>query len=205
MSRKLKCLGIFAVIVAVWALFAPFLATNLVIHRPLAKADAILILSGSAVYNERTRKAAELYNQGISSKIIVSDDGQRAGWFSGEQNNPRYVDLELRELAAYGVPLEAITILPDTVAGTDEEAKSVAAKLDELNFKSLLVVTSAYHTRRAAWTFEKILAGKGVTIGIDSPPPGDRTPGPTYWWLTPRGWQTVAFEYVKMAVYYAYY
>src|SRR6188472_630621 len=99
MSRKLKCLGIFAVIVAVWALFAPFLAMNLVIHRPLAKADAILIMSGSAVYKERTRKAAELYNQGISSKIIVSDDGQRAGWFSGEQNNPRYVDLELRELA----------------------------------------------------------------------------------------------------------
>lgn len=205
MSRKFRFFGILFVVLAAWALLAPILATNLVVHRPLAKADAILVLSGSAVYKERTKKAAELYKQGVSPVVIISDDGQRAGWFSGEHGNPRYVDLEQRELSADGVPQEAVIVLPGRVAGTDEEAKSFASKAEELNVKSLLVVTSAYHTRRSLWTFEKILAGKSVEIGIDSPPPGDRTPGPWYWWLTPRGWQTVAFEYVKMTVYYAYY
>jgi uncharacterized SAM-binding protein YcdF (DUF218 family) len=205
MSRRLRFWGIFFVALIAWALLAPFLATNLVVHRPLANADAILVLSGSAVYKERAKKAAELYKQGVSSVIIISDDGQRAGWLSGEKGNPRYVELEQRELFTAGIPKDAVIVLPGRVAGTDEEAKSFASKAEELNVTSLLVVTSAYHTRRSLWTFEKILTSKGVVIGIDSPPPGDRTPGPWYWWLTPRGWQTVAFEYVKMAVYYAYY
>jgi hypothetical protein len=50
-----------------------------------------------------------------------------------------------------------------------------------------------------------VFAGTRTELGIDAPPPGDRTPSPALWWLHYRGWQTVAGEYVKMAVYYFYY
>ena len=190
---------------AIWIIIAPFLATALIVEKPLDHADAIIVLSGSATYKERTRKAVELFKQGTAPRIFITDDGTRSGWNSGEEKNIPYVDLEQRELLAGGVSPEAITVLPGTVAGTDDEAKKLAEEVTARPLEKVLVVTSAYHSRRALRTFEKILARKYVEIGIAHPPTGEQTPQPNYWWLRPRGWQTVAGEYVKSVVYYLYY
>lgn len=204
MHRKLKLALAGFVIAAGWILFSPLLATHLIVERPLGKADAMIVLSGSAVYKERMRKAAELYQQGVAGRIFITDDGGRAGWLDNEKANVPFVELELRELISNGVPSEAIIVLPGTVSGTDDEAKAAAVELDARPLDSLLIVTSAYHSRRALKTFDSILSGRAI-VGIVSPPPGIRTPKPEFWWLSPRGWQTVAGEYVKSAVYYAYY
>ena len=205
MKRKATNILLLAGLFAVWIIFAPFLATFLIVEKPLARADAIIILSGSAVYKERTKKAAELYKQGIAPRVIISNDGGRAGWLDDEKDNLPFVELEQRELIANGVEPEAITVLPGTVSGTDDEAKRLAEEIAARPIGKVLIVTSAYHSRRALRTFEKILAGKNVEIGIAHPPTGEQTPQPNYWWLRPRGWQTVAGEYVKSAVYYLYY
>lgn len=205
MRRGLYSLIIIAVLAAVWVLIAPWLATRLIVERPLEKADAIIVLSGSYVYKERTRKAAELYDRGVAPRILITNDGERGGWSQKEQTNIPYVELEQRELISAGVPAEAITVLTGLVTGTDEEAKELAQNLDTYSIKSVVVVTSVYHSRRALWTFDRILADKTVTIGIEHAGMTDRTPNPNYWWLKPRGWQMVAGEYVKWVVYYAYY
>lgn len=205
MRRALNLLIIIAVLAAVWVLIAPWLATRLIVERPLEKADAIIVLSGSYVYKERTRKAAELYDRGVAPRILITNDGERGGWSQKEQTNIPYVELEQRELISAGVPAEAITVLTELVTGTDEEAKELAKNLDTYSIKSVVVVTSVYHSRRALWTFDRILADKAVTIGIEHAGMSDRTPNPNYWWLKPRGWQMVAGEYVKWVVYYAYY
>lgn len=189
----------------IWVILSPFLAKLLIVEKPLQRAEAILVLSGSAVYKERVRHAADLYKQGVAPQIFITNDVTRSGWFDDEESNTAFIDLEQRRLIAEGVPADAITVLPEPVAGTDEEAKALQAELETRPLKSVLIVTSAYHTRRSLWTFEKILAGTGTEIGIAHPPPGIQTPPPAYWWLKPRGWQTVAAEYVKFALYYAYY
>jgi uncharacterized SAM-binding protein YcdF (DUF218 family) len=106
---------------------------------------------------------------------------------------------------ANGVDAEAITVLPGYVAGTDDEAIAIERQIRVSPISSLLIVTSGYHTRRALWTFEKTLTDKHLEIGIVSPPLGEQTPRPIYWWLLPSGWQMVAGEYVKSAAYYFYY
>lgn len=188
-----------------WIILAPWLASYLIVEKPLGHADAMIVLSGAAVYKERTRKAAELYKQGVAPRIFITDDGDRAGWSQGERTNLRFVELEERELIANGVLPDAITVLPGQVFGTDQEAKALADEITVRPVSSVVIVTSAYHSRRALRTFEKILAGKNVEIGIAHAPTGEQTPDPNYWWLVPRGWQMVAWEYVKSAVYYAYY
>ena len=205
MKRKATNILLLAGLFAVWIIIAPFLATFLIVEKPLARADAIIILSGSAVYKERTKKAAELYKQGVAPRVIISNDGGRAGWLDDEKDNLPFVELEQRELIANGVEPEAITVLPGTVSGTDDEAKRLAEEIAARPIGKVLIVTSAYHSRRALRTFEKILAGKNVEIGIAHPPTGEQTPNPNFWWLRPRGWQTVAGEYVKSAIYYLYY
>ncbi len=205
MRRSLYLLFIIAVLLALWVLIAPWLATRLIVERPLERADAIIVLSGSYLYKERTRKGAELYNRGVAPRIFITNDGERGGWMKNEQTNVPYLELEKRELVAAGVPLEAITVLNEIVAGTDEEAKVLAKDLDTYSIRSVVVVTSAYHSRRSLWTFDRILAGRGVAVGLEHAGMTDRTPSPNYWWLQLRGWQFVAGEYVKSAVYYAYY
>jgi uncharacterized SAM-binding protein YcdF (DUF218 family) len=205
MGRRLKILIVLIVGMGGWVLIAPSLATCLIVERPLDHADAIILLSGSAVYKERAKKAAELYKEGVAPRIFITDDGGRTGWLDSEQKNLPFVELEQRDLIARGVSPEAITVLPGVVSGTDDEAKAILAEIDVRPIGSLLIVTSAYHSRRALRTFDKILAGKGVTIGLMHAPNGERTPDPGFWWLSPRGWQTVAGEYVKSVVYWVFY
>jgi uncharacterized SAM-binding protein YcdF (DUF218 family) len=205
MSFRLKILVVAMILAVVWVVVAPLLATYLIVEKPIEHADAIIVLSGSAAYKERTRKAAELYKAGASPKIFVTNDGARSGWSRDEQRNIPYVELEQRELIGNGVLPDAITVLPATVTGTDSEARALASEIDARPVKSLLVVTSAYHTRRALWTFDRLLAPKGVIVGIEHPPTGDASPEPAFWWLYTRGWPMVAAEYVKAIVYWAFY
>ncbi|HSK70296.1 MAG TPA: YdcF family protein [Pyrinomonadaceae bacterium] len=173
----------------------------------MEKADAILVLSGSSVYIERTHKAASLYKKGVAPKVLLTDDRGRAGWSEREKRNPPFVELAIRELIAQGVPEDAIEVLPDEVTGTEWEAKALAGRIKEENLNSVLIVTSAYHTRRALWIFRQVLNENGVNaeIGIAHAPTGEQTPPPFYWWLKPFGWNVVAGEYVKGAAYWVYY
>ncbi|MDQ6785598.1 MAG: YdcF family protein [Acidobacteriota bacterium] len=206
-SRSFKLIAAFSLAFLAWVLLAPFLAERLIVEKPLARADAILVLSGSSVYLERTEKAAELYKQGIAPRVFLTDDGERAGWSRSARENPLFVELERKSLTEQGVPAEAIEVLPERVDGTKSEAEAMKKKVEESNFKSVLLVTSSYHTRRALRTFEKTFAddNQGVEIGIESAPTGKQTPLSSMWWFSPKGWKFVAGEYVKSLYYWVYY
>ncbi len=205
-NRAFKFSIIVLILFFVWILLSPLLASFLIVEKPLEKADAIFVLGGSTTYIERNRKAAELYKQGVAPKILLTDDGLQGSWNSIEQRNPYYVELGRRELISQGVPENVIETLPAIVNGTKDEAELFVKTARENDLKSVLLVTSAYHTRRALRTFEKVSADSGLKmeIGIESAPLGQQTP-PSYWWLSPSGWNTVAGEYVKSFYYSVYY
>jgi uncharacterized SAM-binding protein YcdF (DUF218 family) len=205
LSRCFRIFGAVILLFLVWIFLAPFLAENLIVEKPLARADAILVLGGAATFQERTQKAAEVYRKGISPKILLTDDGGQAGWSQVEQRNPKFVELARKSLIEQGVPAEKIEILQPTVEGTIDEARVFIDKARAENLKSVLLVTSAYHTRRALWTFTKVSAGNDVEIGIEAARTGIQTPTPFYWWLQPSGWKLVAGEYVKSAYYWTFY
>lgn len=205
MRQRLFSIIFILVLFVGWILFAPWLANRLPAERRLEYADAIIVLSGSYVYKERTEKAAELYRRGIAPKIFITNDGERDRWSKDENANRPFVELEQEVLIANGVPREAIIVLPKLVAGTDEEAFELVNNLDVYSIRSVVVVTSGYHSRRALWTFDKIVGSKGAVVGLEYADPSERTPDPNYWWLMPRGWQMVAGEYIKSVVYRAYY
>lgn len=173
----------------------------------MEKADAIFILGGSSVYLERTQKASELFKSGVADKIFLTDDGGRGGWSRAEKRNPPFAELARNELIKQGVPAEKIEILQPAVSGTIDEARALNDLVKSRNFDSVLLVTSAYHTRRAFWICGKSLSENNLEteLGIVSPKTGIDTPLPYYWWLTPKGWEFVAGEYVKAIAYWVYY
>jgi uncharacterized SAM-binding protein YcdF (DUF218 family) len=106
-----------------------------------------------------------------------------------------------------GVPEEANEILPAVGAVTDDEANLFVQATIERKLKSFLLVTSAYHSRRALWTFERTMlkSNLSLNIGIVSPPTGLQSPPPFRWWLSSRGWCNVGLEYVKIVYYWLIY
>lgn len=188
---------------AAWILIAPLLAEWLMVEKKLERADAIVVLAGSSVYLERTNKAAEVFKQGIASKIILTDDGEETGWSRREQRNIPFVEMAQRNLVAQGVPAENIEIIKPIGSGTIYEAQKCKEKAEQENWKIILLVTSAYHTRRTFWTFERVFENQNVEFGIVSPLP--ENPSPFNWWLSTRGWDFVAAEYVKKSYYWLFY
>lgn len=204
-SRTFKISIAFLFLLAAWILIAPYLAERLIVERNLEKADAISVLGGSSVYLERTDKAAEMFKQAVAPKILLTDDGEKTGWSRLEKRNIPYVELAQRNLVARGVPIENIEIIKPTGSGTIYEAQLIKEKAGRENWKAVLLVTSAYHTRRTLWTFERVFENENIVLGIVSPPTGEQTPSPNYWWIVPSGWNFVAGEYVKSFYYWLYY
>jgi uncharacterized SAM-binding protein YcdF (DUF218 family) len=178
-------------------------ARLLIVQAELAQADALVVLSGSSTYQERTHRAAQLWLAGRASEIILTNDGQRGGWSSREQRNPFFVERAAAELERAGVPPARVVVLPQAVAGTYDEAVVVRQYVEARKLRSILLVTSAYHSRRTLWTMHTVFDGSGVSIGLDAVPPGQQTPPPATWWLHAPGWKAVAGEYVKLFYYYA--
>lgn len=207
LSGRFKFFSFFLLLFLFWIFAAPHLAKYLIVENPLEKADAILVLGGSRTYVERTRKAAELYKKGVAPKIYLTDDGEFAGWSRTEKRNPAFVELARNSLISNGVPAESIEILEPQVSGTIYEARISSEKAKTANLNSVLIVTSAYHTRRALWTFQRVFAGnnQSTELGITSPPTGEQTPLPQFWWIYRSGWNYVAGEYVKSLFYWVYY
>ena len=189
----------------VWPLIAWLAARGLIVHKDLPRADAIVVLGGSAAYIERVRTAAKLFHENRSAKIFLTNDGLQGGWSNEEQRNPYFVERARKELLNQGVSDEAIEILSPTVNSTHDEALLLRERLPERNIASVFIVTSPYHTRRALRAIEQALSDKRIKVGIVSPQTGEQSPKPFFWWLSFSGWKMVAGEYVKLAWYLLFY
>lgn len=162
-SSKLRWLAIAVLAVAGW-LLAWGAACLLIVRAPIQRADAILILSGSSAIRERTQLAAQLFKEGRAPRIILTNDNEQAGWESKEQRNPFFYEWAVRLLQKEGVPAERIEVIPQPVSSTYEESELVRVYADQHQLHSLLLVTSAYHSRRTSWTFRHVFRGDRKSV-----------------------------------------
>lgn len=203
--NKRKTLLGFLLFILSWGILAYVAARALIVNAPLASADAIVVMSGSSAFVERTQKAAELYRQGRAPFVLLTDDHTRGGWSSALQRNPYFVERARDELIRAGVPAERIRIIPGIASSTFDEGQIIRNYALAEHLRSVLVVTSAYHSRRALRTLRQAFAGTVTTVGLEPAPIGSTTPSTVVWWLRPEGWRTVGGEYVKLGYYWFHY
>jgi uncharacterized SAM-binding protein YcdF (DUF218 family) len=189
----------------IWSVLAWVAAEALIVGSEMESADALVVLAGSSTYLERTHRAAQLFREGRAPIIILTNDNVRGGWSEAEQRNPFFVELAAAELGRSGVPAEKIEIVPGVVSSTYEEAGRLREYASANKLQSILIVTSAYQSRRALWTLRRVFRGSGVEIGLDAVAPGEQAPRTATWWWYPLGWQMVGGEYLKMAYYWLHY
>ncbi|MCA1634417.1 MAG: YdcF family protein [Acidobacteria bacterium] len=112
---------------------------------------------------------------------------------------------EAEALQLAGVPAEQVEVLPQPVSSTYEEAVRLRDYATTQGLRSVLIVTSAYHSRRALWTMRRVFEGSGVEVGLAIAPIGEQSPKSATWWLHISGWRMVAGEYVKLVYYWLRY
>lgn len=184
-----------------WPVLAWLGAEMLIKESKLDRADAIAVYSGAAAYVERVRRAAELYKQGVAPTVLLSNADGVAGWSKRDRRNPSFLELAMQELIKDGVPADRIEIVPGLVSNTYNETARFRDYSAERGFRTLLLVTSPYHSRRALWTARRSFSGTGITVGLETMKPGLQSPHSTHWWLSSAGWDMVFLEWVKLVYY----
>lgn len=169
----------------------------LVIDEGPVPSDAVVVLNTGMEYYPRLIEAANLYNQGLTEKIVINgnrkDDTLRELEQMGLVHCCPWYEERLRILKLYGVPREnVITISAEDVYDTITEARAVGEEIIETGISTILIVTSKSHTRRAGhiwknvWTNE--LNVKMISAKEDPYDPGG-------WWKSGRQIKWVLSEY----------
>jgi uncharacterized SAM-binding protein YcdF (DUF218 family) len=169
--------------------FLRYTAESWVVDEPAAHADALLLLGDDNFYADRATHAAELFRQGVAPLIVASGRRLRPG--------AGIVELEEHDLIERGVPKEKILRCPNEGDSTLEEAAALAQFSQEHRFRSVIVVTSNYHTRRARYLFEKEFP-KRIAISVASARDGDFDP--EHWWEHRKSQKLFVEEWVGLLV-----
>src|SRR5467141_3293412 len=152
---------------------------------PLAKADAIVAISGDT--GARANTAIALWKQGYAPLLI----------FSGGSSDPESVasaELMKRTAVAAGVPANAIAV--EGASATEENAARVAEVMKARGLVSAILVTSPYHQRRAAILFEREFGRAALTFR--NHPADDRSWDPTLWWTSDPSRTLTLIELAKL-------
>lgn len=166
---------------------------TLVVARQVDEPDAIVVLASHEW--ERLPVAVQLARRYPAARLLLTLPAhvtehncyrcsERLSWLSGE-----------------GVDGQRVTVLPERVVNTYDEAKATTAFASRHRVDRLVIVTSAYHGRRALATFRHLfgLADIHTQIGLTTQLSGV---DPARWWLRRYDREYVTYEWAGI-VYYA--
>lgn len=179
-----------------WAARRPILtgaARALTVRDPLRRADALVLLGGDP--DSRPDEVARLYRRGLASTVLIVRSRPEPSVRLGVRLDD--TDLNILVLHRLGVPASAIRVLrfPGGATSTYDEARAVRDWAYDAHPGTLIVVTSAFHTRRARWLFRRQL--ERLRIAILMAPVTDPDFDESNWWRTEPGLLAYVEEYLK--------
>lgn len=161
-------------------------------------ADYIVVLPGDSV--RRSLTAAALFRMGLARQVLIPQNPDSADVQDGIILPTAQISRKI--LLHRGIPADRVLLLPSECRTTFDDAAALSRFLGAQDV-NVMVVTSAFHTRRAAFVFRKVLDPVGGRLVVVSAP----NPGFTAesWWTDRQGVRLVLTEYVKLAFYYLRY
>ena len=150
------------------------------------KADCILVLGGDD-FGLRTIKAAQLAQAGYAPYVLVDGVQSLLG-------NESEVTIEYAKRKGYPASLFRAVPLPPGVDSTETEVQYVANNiLKKDNIRTVLLVTSNYHTHRAA----HLMRSEAPWLNVIVVPAPDPFFTPAGWWKNRNGKKTFLLEWTK--------
>jgi uncharacterized SAM-binding protein YcdF (DUF218 family) len=149
------------------------------------KSDAIVVLGGDAT-GERILKGAELEKAGYAPIVLVDGPWSLLGPES---------DATIKYAEQQGFPASYFKSvpLPGDADSTRSEADYLGKVIKASGFHKILLVTSNFHTRRAARLFRK--ENPWMEVAVVAAPYRDFSPG--NWWQARPGKKVFLLEWMK--------
>src|SRR4051812_29824603 len=150
----------------------------------LHKADAIVAISGGDT-GARTAEAVKLYQDGWAKHVIFSGAAL-------DPNSASNAAVMARLAESQGVPKSAIQ-LEEQSTTTQTNATDTALIIQKDNYKSIILVTSPYHQRRASITFHRAMP----SVAILNHSSIDLNWRRSHWWASAYSRQLTLSEFQK--------
>jgi uncharacterized SAM-binding protein YcdF (DUF218 family) len=147
------------------------------------KADVVVVFGGDE-FGARITKAAQLATAGYAPYVLVSGPRTLLG---------HECDTTIEYAHRRGYPIELFRPFPHELNSTRREAELIDRYLHEQRAKTVLLVTSNYHTARAARFLRKYAPDLKV-IAVAAPDPNFSSAG---WWKTREGQKAFLYEWLK--------
>ena len=157
----------------------------LIADSQLMRAEAALVLAGDPRGN-RILKACDLLRAGYVRLVLVSGP---MDWYGINE-----ADHAIRFAGSRGCPTELFQPVYFTAFSTAGEAQKLRSELERRQIRSLLLVTSNFHTARALRTFRRELPASIALAPVAAPDPYFTENG---WWHTREGQKAAFFELSK--------
>ncbi len=161
----------------------------MVVADPLQKVDALVILAGNE--NERIAAGAQLFQEGYADWFVLTDMRLDIPNSSGI-----YSANVKRKAVERGVAEQRILISSGQVSTTGEEVTRLRDFTLSKGFRSLIVITSPFHTRRARMLLHEAFRGSGVTVIVR--PAMNYVYHAETWWRNPADRALTELEYAKI-------
>jgi uncharacterized SAM-binding protein YcdF (DUF218 family) len=161
----------------------------LVVSDPLERADLIYVFAGD-FWGSRVLSGANLGSQGWAPKVVMS-----GGLYSGGGEVNRYAgDLAVEFAVRHGYSRGLFLSVPMEAQSTIDEARYMGPIFHRLGARRVILVTSNFHSRRAAEVFRLFLPE--FDFRMEGAP--DDTFDPHAWWKTPQQRHLLFGEFQKM-------
>lgn len=150
-------------------------------------ADAIVAVSGGDT-SARAAEAIKLYKAGWATTLIFSGA-------AADKSGPSNAEVMAQQAVDAGVNPDDI-MTENLSETTTENAAETSNIFKQHGITSAILVTSAYHERRAMLEFDKRALGVKIR---GHPVASDKQWGP-WWWLTPSGWMLAMPEFFRSLI-----
>lgn len=202
MRRSVRRLLITTFIVGLLCVFVslPFAGRFLVYEDPLKHADAIFVLAGARA--ERWLEAVDLYHEGIAPRIVLSPgrpEEAEAVLRSKHVTFPSDAELARSAIVQMHVPADAVSIADGSLDNTAQEATALRRLATAQRWHTIVVVTSKYHSHRAAFAFQREFDRSGIEIVMRTT--RYDTSDPAHWWRRRADIRFMVSELGKLVAY----
>lgn len=161
-----------------------------------SRADGAVILQASVVSeNARIDGAVRLLQQGIVDKILLSIPKQTYWGLSFPEMAHAYLEKQYGSQVARQVEF---CLTGPGVDSTEQEAYAIIPCLEKRGWRSVIVVTSNFHGRRAGMIWRKVCKREQPDLQIWVDGVADPSFRPEGWWRHRRYAKTWFFESTKL-------
>jgi len=183
--KLIVCIGIgLAILAATHAWWLAAMGKVLVHNDGPAHADIAVVLAGD-FYGNRILQAAELVKQGYVPNVLVSGPNMVYGSYE--------CDLAIPFAVKHGYPESWFIRAPNEARSTRQEATAILPNLRRRGVHRLLLVTSSYHTARAARIYHAVAPDMDLRT-VAAP---DEYFRPEVWWQNREGQKIFFIEWLK--------